>query len=90
MYYSPSLEYDAEADVLYINFGSTELSISEEINEDLVIDVGLRTGIMTGMRIISPLKRGIIFTQPKQIEASREYIPIAPWYSKLLERPAHS
>ena len=51
--------YDSEADVLYVDLGIEELSISDEINEDLVVDVGLYSGVLTGFRILSPHKKGL-------------------------------
>ena len=51
--------YDSEADVLYVNLGIEELSVSDEISEDLVVDVGLYSGVLTGFRILSPHKKGL-------------------------------
>ena len=52
-------EYDERADVLYVNFGFDELSISNEINEDLVVDIGYYSGLVTGFRVISPRRKKI-------------------------------
>jgi len=51
--------YDSEADVLYVNLGIEELSVSDEISEDLVVDVGLYSGVLTGFRILSPHRKGL-------------------------------
>lgn len=89
MYHPPSLEYDCEADVLYINFGSDEISITEEVDDDMSIDRGYHSGIVTGMRIISPLAKGIIFASPLRPRFTRVDLPGYQWLSTLVQRCLH-
>jgi len=53
------IEYDHEADVLYVSFGGDEVSFSREVNEDLVLDIGMYSGLVTGFRVISPKKKNL-------------------------------
>ena len=55
----PKLDYDNEADVLYVNFGTNEPSYCEPINEFLLLEVGMFTSQPTGFRIIQPRKKNI-------------------------------
>jgi len=52
-------EYDAQADMLYVNFGVDEVSVTTEVNEDLLLDVGYYSGLVTGFRIVSPRRKNI-------------------------------
>ena len=52
------ISYDAEADTLYIKFGSGKPKDSVEIDDGIIIDVS-EDGEILGIEIISFSKRGI-------------------------------
>ncbi len=52
-------EYDEQADVLYVNFGLDEVSVTNEVDDDLFVDLGYYSGLVTGFRILSPRKKNI-------------------------------
>jgi len=54
-----STEYDPKEDVLYVNFGSNELSVTDEVSEDLLIDIGYYSGTVTGFKVIGPKAKGL-------------------------------
>ena len=45
-------DYDKEADVLYITFGSGEPSYCEEVDDILLVERGFTTNNITGFRIL--------------------------------------
>lgn len=49
--------YDAAADVLYVELGHGEVSVTDEIDETLLVDVGYQTGSVTGFTILGPRKK---------------------------------
>lgn len=51
------LNYDDEADVLYVSFGAGECSYCKPVNNFLLLELGMFTNQLTGLRIIQPLKR---------------------------------
>ena len=55
----PKLNYDKEADVLYVSFGTNEPSYCEPLNNFLLLELGMFTNQPTGFRIIQPQKRDI-------------------------------
>ena len=55
----PKLNYDNEADVLYVSFGTNEPSYCEPLNNFLLLELGMFTNQPTGFRIIQPRKRDI-------------------------------
>ena len=46
------VDYDKEVDVLYLTFGTGEPSYCEEVDDMLLVEKGLLTGRVTGMRIL--------------------------------------
>ena len=45
-------DYDKNADVLYVTFGTGEPSYSQEVDDHVVIDYGMYTGAPTGFQIL--------------------------------------
>jgi hypothetical protein len=45
--------YDKESDVYYVSFGTGEPSYAVEVDDILVIDIGLYSGLPTGYRILN-------------------------------------
>lgn len=55
----PKIDYDDEADVLYVSFGTDEPSYCEPLNSWLLLELGMFTNQPTGFRVIQPRKRNI-------------------------------
>ncbi len=55
----PKLNYDNEADILYVSFGTGEPSYCDPINNFLLLELGMFTNQPTGFRVIQPRKRDI-------------------------------
>ena|SRR5438128_3633780 len=45
-------DYDQETDVLHVTFGTGEPSFGEEIDDHLVLDIGIYTGTPTGFQVL--------------------------------------
>ena len=45
--------YDSEDDVYYVSFETGEPSYSEEIDDDVVVELGIFTNMPTGFRILN-------------------------------------
>ncbi len=45
--------YDAEEDIYYVSFETGEPSYAEEIDDDIVIELGIFTNMPTGFRILN-------------------------------------
>jgi len=45
-------DYDDDADVMYVSFGTNEPSHSEHVNDFVLLDIGLFTGLPTGFSIL--------------------------------------
>lgn len=48
----PSVDYDEEADVLYVTLGTGEPSYCEEVDDRLLVERGISSKDPTGYRII--------------------------------------
>lgn len=55
----PTIDYDKEADVLYVSFGTDEPSYCESLNNFVLLELGAFTRQPTGFRVIQPGKRDI-------------------------------
>ena len=55
----PTIDYDKEADVLYVSFGIDEPSYCESLNSFVLLELGAFTRQPTGFRVIQPRKRDI-------------------------------
>jgi len=55
----PKLNYDNEADVLYVSFGTGEPSYCDPLSNFLLLELGMFTNQPTGFRVIQPRKRDI-------------------------------
>lgn len=55
----PKLNYDNEADVLYVSFGTGEPSYCDPLSSFLLLELGMFTNQPTGFRVIQPRKRDI-------------------------------
>jgi len=55
----PTIDYDKEADVLYVSFGIDEPSYCESLNSFVLLELGAFTRQPTGFRVIQPGKRDI-------------------------------
>ncbi len=55
----PKLNYDNEADVLYVSFGTGEPSYCDPLNDFLFLELGMFTNQLTGFRVIQARKRNI-------------------------------
>ncbi len=53
--------YDHENDVYYLSFGTGEPSYCVEVDDSLLIEIGLYSGLPTGYRLLNKTK---ISTQP--------------------------
>ena len=51
--------YDADADILYIDFGSAEPCFTEDLDGFLMIDIGWFSKLPRGARFISPRARNV-------------------------------
>lgn len=49
---SPKVDYDEFGDVLYVTFGTGEPSYCEEIDDFLLLEVGIFSNLPTGFRFI--------------------------------------
>jgi hypothetical protein len=49
---SPKVDYDEFGDVLYITFGTGEPSYCEEIDDFLLLELGIFSNLPTGFRLI--------------------------------------
>jgi uncharacterized protein YuzE len=45
-------DYDEKADVLYVSLGTGEPSFSQELDDHIVIDIGMYTNAPTGFQIL--------------------------------------
>lgn len=54
----PTIDYDKEADVLYVSFGIDEPSYCEPLNSFVLLELGAFTRQPTGFRVIQPGKKG--------------------------------
>ncbi len=54
------LNYDNEADVLYVSFGTGEPSYCDPLSSFLFLELGMFTNQPTGFRVIQPRKRGLM------------------------------
>lgn len=52
-------DYDKEGDVLYISFGTGEPSFCDNLNDFILIEFGIYSGLPTGMRMLDVRHRGI-------------------------------
>ena len=50
----PKLNYDDEADVLYVSFGTGEPSYCDPLSSFLFLELGMFTDQPTGFRVIQP------------------------------------
>ena len=55
----PTIDYDKDADVLYVSFGIEEPSYCESLNSFILLELGAFTRQPTGFRVIQPGKRDI-------------------------------
>ena len=53
------INYDDEADVLYVTFGTDEPSYCEPLSNFLLLELGIFTNQPTGFRVIQPCERNI-------------------------------
>ena len=52
--------YDANADVLYVNFGDGEPTFVEELEDDFILlEIGWFTNLPKGIRVIGPKKHNL-------------------------------
>jgi uncharacterized protein YuzE len=61
-----SESYDQEDDIYYVNFKTGEPSIVDEVDDNLLVEVGMFTGMPTGFRILNFKKAnitGVFFQQ---------------------------
>ncbi|TET11244.1 hypothetical protein E3J84_03115 [Candidatus Aerophobetes bacterium] len=49
---SPKVDYDEFGDVLYVTFGTGELSYCEEIDDFLLLELGIFSNLPTGFRLV--------------------------------------
>ena len=54
-----SHSYDERADVLYVTFGTGEPSLTENVTDFLLVDIGFFSRRITGFRIVGPQKHGV-------------------------------
>lgn len=54
-----TFDYDPNADVIYVSFGTGEPSYSEEVDDHIVLDLGMFTGAPTGFQLLHVREAGI-------------------------------
>ncbi len=73
--------YDPEDDVYYISFGTGEPSYAEEIDDILLIELGIFTNMPTGFRILNFKKLrdklGVVRKARKAMEQAQRGYPAA-------------
>jgi hypothetical protein len=72
-------DYDQDADVMSVSFGTGEPSFSEEIDDHLVMDFGIYTGAPTGFQVLHVREAGVKSMQiilqkklPEMVNRKRE------------------
>src|SRR2546426_390725 len=75
------VDYDEKADVLYVTFGTGELSFSEELDDDLVLDFGIYSGAPTGFQLLHVVALQIIPWVFRQIRlwGKELFFPVRVW-----------
>src|SRR5438876_1193718 len=69
--------YDSEDDIYYVNMHTGEPSIVNEIEDDLLVEVGLFTGLPTGLRVLNFTRSGKEVFPDRALEAVGTLLSLA-------------